>query len=339
VTRSATLRVSLGIGLSLVFLVVSMRGVDLGEMTEALSHARYWTLIPAMGAVVLSFFLRAVRWQLILRSLRPVSLHDSYAATMIGFMANNILPMRIGEVVRAVVIGRRAKVSRSSALATVAVERVFDVVILLAVLVLGSAGYELPESIRGAIGVLGVGTVLILGVLVVLSRRQRVGTVVTRFPGGRSRIGRKVAETLDKFQDGFGIFRDAPTVVLTLLLSVLVWGGFVVAYHYSLVAFGLDLSLRAPLFLLGVVSIGVMLPSAPGYIGTMQYFFAFAVEPFGVDRAVALSASWFFWFAQYVPVTLLGLGYFAHENVTLRGVMNDPDVKEDRPEKVEGGVR
>lgn len=338
-TRSTILRVSLGIGLSVVFLVISMRGVDLGEMTEALSHARYWTLIPAMGAVVLSFFLRAVRWQLILRSLRPVSLHDAYAATMIGFMANNILPMRIGEVVRAVVIGRRAKVSRSSALATVAVERVFDVVILLAVLVLGSAGYELPESIRGAIGVLGVGTVLILGVLVVLARRERVGAVVARLPGGSSRIGQKVAVTLDKFQDGFGIFRDARTVTLTLLLSVLVWGGFVVAYHYSLVAFGLDLSLRAPLFLLGVVSIGVMLPSAPGYIGTMQYFFAFAVEPFGVDRAVALSASWFFWFAQYVPVTLLGLGYFAHENVTLRGVMDDPDVKEDRPARVEGGVR
>jgi hypothetical protein len=292
-------------------------------MWEALADARYWTLIPAMGAVVASFFLRALRWQLILKSLRPVSLHDAYAATMIGFMANNILPMRVGEVVRAVVIGRRARMSRSTALATVAVERVFDVVILLAVLVLGSAGFELPDAIRSAIGVLGVGTVVIVAALVILSRRGGVGTALTRLPGGRTRIGQRIASTVDKFQEGFGIFRDGPTVALCLLTSVAVWGGFVVAYHYSLVAFGLDLGIRAPLLLLGVVSIGVMLPSAPGYIGTMQYFFAFVVEPFGVDRAVALSASWFFWFAQYVPVTFVGLAYVAHENVTLRGVMRE----------------
>ena len=103
-------------------------------------------------------------------------------------------------------------------------------------------------------------------------------------------------------------------------------------YHFSLVAFDLELGLRAPILLLGVVSIGVMLPSAPGYIGTMQFFFMMALRPFHVDENLALSASFFFWVAQYVPVTVIGLVYFARENVNFRSVLN-----EERPDQSSDG--
>jgi uncharacterized protein (TIRG00374 family) len=247
---------------------------------------------------------------------------NAFSATMIGFMANNVLPMRAGEVVRAVVIGRREQISRSSALATIVVERVFDIVALLATLLAGAIGHALPREIENAVWIIAVTTIVAFLVFTLLARTESPAeTFVRRFPGGGSRWGARIARQLDFFRAGLGIFRSLPATIVTLVLSGLVWGCFVAAYHFTLIAFDLDLGIRAPILLLGVVSIGVMLPSAPGYIGTMQWFFQRAVAPFGVGGSLALSASFFFWFAQYLPVTLIGLVYFVIENVNFKAVL------------------
>lgn len=320
--RSAWLRVAFGLTLSAVFLYFSVRGVDIEAVKAALRGAEYLYLVPAMAVVTLSFFLRALRWLIILRPVKRVSVRNAFSATMIGFMANNVLPMRAGEVVRAVVIGRQESISRSSALATIVVERVFDIVALLVTLLAGAIGHELPREIANAVWVVALTTIFAFVALAVLARTESPAeTFVRRFPGGGSKWGGRIARQLDYFRVGLGVFRNSVATAVTLVLSALVWGCFVAAYHFTLVAFDLHLGLRPPILLLGVVSIGVMLPSAPGYIGTMQWFFQKAVAPFGVGGSLALSASFFFWFAQYLPVTVIGLVYFVMENVNLKSVL------------------
>jgi uncharacterized protein (TIRG00374 family) len=315
-------RVLVGIGISVVFLWASTREVSLRDLLSALSHARYEYLLPAMLSVVGSFTVRALRWRWILHPIKPVSMRNAFSATMIGFMANNVLPMRAGEVLRAVAIGRTEKMSRSAAVATIALERVFDLVALLLVVLLGSRRHSLPAEIRGAMWVLWAGTLVTLIAATLLVRSSRgPGAWIEAAPGGKTRLGRRAARMMNAFQGGLGVLRDPKRTLGCLVLSAVVWGFFVLTYHFSLEAFRLGLSLDAPFLLLGVVSIGVMLPSAPGYIGTMQLFFTLALEPFGVDKTLALSASWFFWFAQYTPVTAIGLAYFARENMTLRSAL------------------
>lgn len=315
-------RVAVGLTLSAVFLFFSLRDVDLSEVVTALESAQYLYLIPAMGVVLLSFFLRALRWRIILVPVKQVSVRNAFSATMIGFMANNVLPMRAGELVRAVVIGRQESISRSSSLATIVVERVFDIVALLATLMVGAIGHKLPEEIEHAVWIVGAATIAAFTLFTLLARTGRPAhSLLAKLPGGRSRWAGRIATQLDFFRAGLGVFRSASATIVTLLLSVVVWACFVAAYHFTLVAFDLHLGLRAPILLLGVVSIGVMLPSAPGYIGTMQWFFQKAVEPFGVDGSLALSASFFFWFAQYLPVTVVGLIYFLADNVNFKSVL------------------
>ncbi len=321
---SRCLRIIIGILFSAVFLWLSMRGVQMSEVLEALRSAEYVLLLPAMTAVTVSFFVRGLRWQIILRAIQKVSTRHAFSATMIGFMANNVLPMRAGELLRAVVIGRQEAISRSAALATIVVERLFDVIALLVVLLISAGGYELPPELRQGIWIISAATGVVLVVFGALAHsRTRLGRRMQRLPGGRTRLGLRFGHFLDSFQEGLGVLRSARQVVYTLLLSGLVWGSFVIVYHYSLAAFDLALPLRAPLLLLGIVSIGVMLPSAPGYIGTMQGFYKLALVPFAVNPAVALSASWFFWLAQYLPVTVIGLFYFVRENLNLKAVLNE----------------
>jgi len=315
-------RVAFGIGLSVLFLWLSTRDVSLRELLEALSHARYVYLLPAMLTVVGSFAVRALRWRLILRPIKGVAMRNAFSATMIGFMANNVLPMRAGEVLRAVAIGRSERMSRSAAVATIALERIFDLVALLLVVLLGSTRHALPQEIRGAMWVLWIGTLATLLAAAFLVRTNRgPGVWLARLPGSQTQIGRRLIRMVNAFQDGLAILRDPRRTIECLVLSGVVWAFFVLTYHLSLQALGLSLPIDASFLLLGVVSIGVMLPSAPGYIGTMQLFFTLALEPFSVDKTLALSASWFFWFAQYTPVTAIGLVYFAKENMTLRAAL------------------
>ena len=323
-TSSRTLRIVVGLAFSAVFLWLSVRGVNMTEVLHAIRSANYLYLVPAMLAVTFSFFVRALRWRVMLNPIKHVTVRNAFSATMIGFMANNVLPMRMGEVVRAVVIGRQESISPSAALATVVVERVFDVIALLIVLLIGSGGYELPPELRSGTWVITVVTVVVFIVFAILSRRHvSFDRLVQKLPGGRSRVGARVGRFLNAFQEGLGILRSSRQVILAFLLSGVIWGSFVLVYYLSLVAFGLELPLRAPLLLLGIVSIGVMLPSAPGYIGTMQAFYTLALVPFAVNSAVGLSSSWFFWIAQYLPVTLIGVLYFFRENLNLKTFMDE----------------
>lgn len=324
------LRIAFGIVLSVVFLYFSLRGVDLGEAWASLKAAKHLYFFPAMIMVAISFFVRAVRWKVILGAMKPVSLSHAFSATMIGFMANNVLPMRAGELVRALAIGRHASLSRSSALATIVVERIFDMMILLIVLAIGASGKTIPNELRQGLIVVTVVTALMMVGFAIWARTgRRLGPRIARMGGPR--WGERLGSLVDSFQDGLGTLGSVRRGVRVFLLSIAVWGFFVAAVELCLQAFFIETGFKGPVFLLGVVSLGVMLPSAPGYIGTMQYFFTLSLAAFAIPKAVSVSASWFYWLAQYIPVTVVGLACVTRENMNLRGLTREAGAKGGEP--------
>src|SRR5206468_3477438 len=117
-------QLALGTAVGIALVVYSLSGVDFHELSQALARANYWLLIPTCGLTLLAFYLRAVRWGVLLRTVKTINNGRLFSATMIGFAANNLLPARLGEFVRAWAIGRSERISRSAAFATVVVERV-----------------------------------------------------------------------------------------------------------------------------------------------------------------------------------------------------------------------
>ena len=128
-------RYILGLLIGALFLWLAFRKVDLDEVWLTLKGANYWYLIPNIILTFLGMWLRALRWKVMLDPVGKVALSKVYASTMIGFMANNVLPFRLGEFVRPYSIGTTGGISRSAALATIALERVFDMFALLLFLV------------------------------------------------------------------------------------------------------------------------------------------------------------------------------------------------------------
>lgn len=311
----------LGILLSVFFLWLALRGVDLEEMIEAIAKVSWVYLIP-IGLVILSNFLvRAFRWRYLLSYEKHIKLHSLFSYTIIGFMANNIFPLRIGELVRAYIIGKQEGISKIRSLATIVTERVFDGLTLLLFLTLILLYHPyFPEWVRKMGLMLAPVFLLAFGGLIVLEWHQDwILKFIDWLTGHISpNLAAKIVGSLQSFIHGLAILRRIDHLLITFFLSLVLWVVHAVMFHLALQAFHIyHLPLYASLFVMTVTAFGVMLPSSPGFIGPFQYFCVKALLLMGVnDKSLALSYAFFLHAIQYVLTTLVGLGYLWKENLS-----------------------
>jgi len=321
-------KLAIGVLVSVVCVWWSMRGVDLREVWEVLRRANYAGFAAVIVATVLGFWIRALRWRWLLMGGKRVSFDSLFSATMIGFMANNVLPLRLGEFVRAWALARREGMSKTTVLATVVVERIVDMLTLLGIFGMSllvhpigreSQAWQLTR--RGAIAlvVLSVGFTIFM---VILERQPGLmrGLVarVARWLPARHRD--RAVTALDHFVEGLGLFRDIPRLIWVFALSFLMFGMFVVALQVSMLALRIAVPWDAGLTMLVITAIGIMVPAAPGYIGTMNAACVAGLLLFNVGKDQSVPFSWFYWVGQWIPVTALGLYYLRREGLSLHSL-------------------
>ncbi len=302
----------LGVAVSLLCGYLAVRGINLGEAFASLSHVRLLPLLPAIGVMLLTYLIRAYRWQVLLQPVKVVSISQLFASTMIGFMANNILPLRAGEFVRAYAVARIADVSATAAFATLVIERVFDGIALSLFLLLSLFTLSLPSWV---IHVNYVFVGVYITVLVVCG--------VLLSPGKEGKkwqpawLPLRMRHTLDNFTVGLEILRNGPRLLWVSIYSLVLW--LVTAgYHLFLFqAFGLTLSPQTAIVLLSIVALGVALPAAPGFVGNYQYATVVALSLFAVPQEEALGFSLLAHAIHYISITAIGLLYLLHYNLSL----------------------
>jgi uncharacterized protein (TIRG00374 family) len=306
-----------------------MRGVSVPEVWKALTRANPWMFVGVMALALASFVVRSLRWRSLLAGGGAMAFDSLMSATMIGFMTNNVLPFRLGEFVRPWVLARRERCSMSMALATIVVERVVDMLALLAILGITllvhpmRSDSEAARMTQAGAGTLIAITLVLTLLLVVLERmpvtsRRWIAALGRRLP---ERHRERAVQALEHFLDGLGLFRDVPRLLWVFLLSLILFGCFGLALQLSMLAFGLHLPWYAGLLVLVISAFAIMAPAAPGYIGTMNLACVAGLALFGVtNRDLTNSFSWFYWFAQWLPVTVVGLLYLRREGLSLRSL-------------------
>jgi uncharacterized membrane protein YbhN (UPF0104 family) len=303
-----------GVLVSLALLGVAFRGVPLDELRRSLVEVRPAWLVPVVVSIFVRFWLTAVRWQVLLRPVKHVGIHRLFGVTMIGFMANNVLPARLGELVRAYALGKSESLSKSLSFATIVLERVFDGLTLLGFLLVGILFLRPgPWIVWPAIAALGL-YAGVLGGLLWLRAGLGVGWLLDRLPG---RMRRTAAELVDSFALGLDVLGDARALAVTAALSLVIWLVNAAGVWAMFVAYSLELPAYASLLVLSLVALALVLPSAPGYVGTFQLGTVAALALFAVPEATALSLSLLYHAVNYVPITLVGLAYLASMNLTL----------------------
>lgn len=334
----------LGIAITIVFLALAFYQVNFAGLLAALSTANYVMILPALMLWLVGYIIRTVRWRTILAGAPAGSLASLFGVLMIGFATNNLLPARLGEFARAYLLRRRTGLRKTFVLSSIFLERVFDGLALVAVILVLSSIVDLPDwgqQVELLATALFVGVTV--GIFILLYRSEFASRVVSVLARPLPvRIGTFAVGAFGAFVNGLSSMRQPAVVMSTSLLSVVVWFIEWAAYYLIASAFNLGLSpiqlAAACAFLLVVVNLGIMLPAAPGYVGTFQFFAVSALAVWGVPREPALAVAIVAHLAQYVLVTAIGLLYFGREHLTLSSVAAASRERSDEPDlAINGG--
>ncbi|MCP3958329.1 MAG: flippase-like domain-containing protein [bacterium] len=280
----------IGLLLGILFLWLSLRHVEWARVRSALGAVDLLLFLAAFLVGQTSNWVRACRWRLLLA--RPVPVGGLFAATMIGYFANFALPARLGELFRVERLKRAHGVPRGRGLASLVAEKVLDGLTLCVIL----GGILLVNDFPAWVSWVAYASFALFGgalmaILVFLRYRQWALALVRRLLSPFGRLSTSVLHFAESAAEGLETLRRPASFISSLLLSFAVWAIETVAVWTLLRAAGLDLGLEAALFVVTILSLGMLVPSPPGFVGTYEYFGSRALGLLAVDASAALAAT------------------------------------------------
>jgi uncharacterized protein (TIRG00374 family) len=286
--------------------------VDIAVIGSKMANANFFLVPPFLAALALFYWLKAQRWGVIFDGEQPVRPRRLLPSMMVGFAGNNVLPLRLGEVVRIYLCGLDLGMSKSRVLGTMVLERVFDVATIL--VLLAAVTLWLPPvsaELAAARFVLLVGTVVavivVFGLVFTPRWLGRIGnSILGLLPVPAQRF---VEPRFHQLREGFSVLRTSKHCAPILANSLMQWLLLAACVQLSIVAFGIEISPLAAVVIMALIIAGIALPGAPGFIGTIEYCFVAGLSFFGVSATDALSIAIFYHVLMFGSVVAVGAWY------------------------------
>jgi uncharacterized protein (TIRG00374 family) len=306
-----------GLLVSLFFLWLALRDLELDHVLAALRGASYGWLIPAVAVYFVSVWFRAWRWGFLLRSSKQVSTNRLFPIVVIGYMGNDILPFRLGEVLRAYVLWRKEGINVGTTLTTAVLERLFDGLTMVLFVLIGLLFVPMSTFLSRLVAVASAAFFGALAAFLFLAARPALLRRTADMLIGRlapARLRPPLMGFVEGVIAGLESLRSGRDVLVLFGMTVWVW--VIETFKYWLVSFAFDLHLPYVGILLmgGAVNLLTALPSLPGYVGTFELGIKI-LEGIGAPSAAAGSYVLVLHAILLVPVTLLGLVFMGVEGV------------------------
>lgn len=294
-----------GLIISLITLAAVFYFADLDAMLDAVRQANLALILANVAVTVLWLLVRAHVWRALLQNQATV--RQTFLTVNEGYLLNNLLPFRLGEVGRAYLLSTKTSLGFWQILPTILIERVLDLA-MAAGLLLSSLPFVVGatwarQAVIAAVGIVALG----LGGLFVLARRQelilRIFERLSRRWAFLQRIGQT---TLPAFLAGLGVFNDGRVFLQAVGLMALNWLVAIGQYYVLLRAFLPEASPLWATFSLGVAALGIAAPSSPGAIGVLEISLVGALSLFGVDPSTALAFALVTHLLNYVVTGTIG---------------------------------
>lgn len=314
-----------GMGISLFFLLILFREIDFNQLANAFKTLKWSYLLLALLITFISYSFRAVRWHYLILPQKTASPRNLISATIICYMANNLLPARLGEIIRAYVLAEKENLETSSVFATLVLDRLFDGFSVLVILVLTFFTVQLPpgmEKVQSALVSGGYITLtLYIAVIIFLVFLKRstnatlklLAAILNPFP---EKISSAIIPLLGSFISGIRLTSKPGELVALLVSSALIWATATWPIDLLLKAFGINLPIAAASFILVFLVFAVMVPASPGYVGTYHAACMYGLMAFNVSKEQALSVALVMHALNFFPVIFVGFLFLWTEKIS-----------------------
>jgi uncharacterized protein (TIRG00374 family) len=327
-------RAALGAILSAALIYWTLHGVSPEQVARSLSQADPFLFAGAVFCATAIFGLRAKRWQLILQPVaEKVGMGALWRATAIGMMVNNVVPARAGELARAYALTRETRVPFATALASLAVDRLFDaiVLLLLAATALFDPALSSSQTLAGRpLSSFAVGAGTVVAVLLALLYS------LVFFPSQLLRLfelfARKVSPTVEErgrrvlqtFVQGLSVLRSPARFASVFAWTLAHWLLNALGFWLAFRAVGIQAPVSAALFLQAFIALGTAVPALPGFFGVFEYMSVQGLSVYGVAQQQAATWAIGYHILSFIPITLIGAWYFTRLGVRLRELHSSP---------------
>ncbi len=324
------------IGLIVAFAAVyyTMRNVSVSELMESFRHVNYLYLIPTFLLMCLTYVARAIRWRALLRPVKEVKTFELFSPLMVGFMAG-VLPARAGELIRAYLLGKKFGLSFAGSLATIVVERLFDLVMLLIlfswILMFHGEIFDTHIAWSGIsirdlafqFGLFSLALVLVLIALIYLltfHNEKAMALVRWLVRPVSEKWQFKLIRMVETFSQGLGVFRDLKALVFIGVATVGVWALIVLQYYPLYWAYDLQDKSAASLVLLTVmVSILITVLPTPAFLGSFNAGVLIALHEIMNEAEVAtVSFGFVAWGLNFAVIILGGVYFILHDHISVK---------------------
>lgn len=352
-----------GIIISLVCTWLFARHIDWGTLISALKEADFIYIIPSFFVAMAVYAIRALRWQSILSPLKKIPYINVFSAISIGFMANHILPARAGELIRPIMIAKKNNIKITAVLTTVVLERIFDLIGLIAftvvVLLIIPAPNENKQintvaeysttateqeinrteskqenngssfllTLKRWVGVFagtGIGAIVFLALFMIFPGK------ISRFLNNLfsifpDKIRIKLMSLVDSFIEGLQILSSRKQVIWILFLTILIWVVSAASMYIFSFSFGINLPFIGSCLTLICIAFAVALPQAPGYIGVFHLATQKSLEVFNIELVSSQSFAISLWALSMIPITIIGILFLWKEGIAFKDLAKFED--------------
>jgi uncharacterized protein (TIRG00374 family) len=321
-----------GGAIAIGLLLWAFRGVHIGEVVRQIRGSDPWPLALGVVLATITFPMRLIRWRLLLRSPTGAALPAAplWHAIAIGFMANNLLPFRAGELVRTFAATKLSGARFTTAMSSIAVERVFDGLAVVALLGLGLLASDLPAGV--VVGGVSLARAAQVAGILSLAALSAAGAVVA-FPAAAERLIRRLlpagtmadrlVSIIEGLRQGLASLRSPVLVAKVSFWSLALWLVNALSFYVTFAAFDIPVGFAGALLVQGVLVIGISVQLTPGYVGQFEAAIVAALALYGISNQVASSYAVAYHGATFIPITLAGAWSLARTPVELsdlRGV-------------------
>jgi glycosyltransferase 2 family protein len=315
-------KLCVGVLSSALFLTLALQQVDWARTVATLRGANWALVSLGIGAAVTTIVTFAFRWRLLLSNTAELSVRDTFSYIMIGYLANIVFPLRMGEVARAVLLGRRHGIRASVVFGSVVLERTLDVLTILMLAMCVSFMMNIPSVVRaGMITFAAAGIAAFVALFFLARSGNRVLSSLGRLSGfAPGNLAARLAMLAARFAEGLATLRDGRELGSVLCLSALAWAIAGTATISYIAAFNLHAPWYAGFFVLAVTNLGSAIPSSPGFIGVYHYLAVLALSVWIPDKSEALAYAIGTHGISLVVNILLGCTCLAREGIALKSM-------------------